>query len=402
MVGGASPISIYLRAGWSLGPVQSRYILEAQGGDQLCGRAASGLNITNVEFSSLPPHFNTQNGSILAVDEWDNILPEYSTFYPAQFRPVITFLLASIVYHRRWLVSTFPAHHPLFNSRVWTSGIINRLEPLVLSGSGRNTVSLLTATGIPPHIILANEIAKVDGKLEHMKVSLMARLDSLPEELKAMMLENFQINGILPITHTQVVSMIANLERSILNAMQQQNQVLTQQQQQSSDHSYNNNSNEGFRMWLWKGKFHPVPQDFKFPSDNMSNIWNLWWDGRPIDRIAPYRKLQPYDINDKNMSNRFIKARVVMKFIIKHSDKSDTEIANSSSTEKVRYLQDAYLHIFDEWYGDQGVALLDRRTVSSMSFLSFYELIKGGGKRIKYGRTRGNIQAEANSENGDV
>ena len=34
--------TVHLRAGWSLGPVQSRYILEGEGGDQVCGRAATG------------------------------------------------------------------------------------------------------------------------------------------------------------------------------------------------------------------------------------------------------------------------------------------------------------------------------------------------------------------------
>ena len=55
--GGPTAISIYLRAGWSLGPVQSRYILEGEGGDQLCGRAASGLPLTDVSFANLPPYF---------------------------------------------------------------------------------------------------------------------------------------------------------------------------------------------------------------------------------------------------------------------------------------------------------------------------------------------------------
>ena len=42
MIGSASHLSIYLRAGWSLGPVQSRNILEGQCSDQLCSsRAAS-------------------------------------------------------------------------------------------------------------------------------------------------------------------------------------------------------------------------------------------------------------------------------------------------------------------------------------------------------------------------
>eukprot|EP01032_Pedospumella_encystans_P016315 gene16315-18618_t len=50
MCGGPGPISIYLRAGWSLGPVQSRYILDGGGGDQLCGRAAT----SNLLVSILP------------------------------------------------------------------------------------------------------------------------------------------------------------------------------------------------------------------------------------------------------------------------------------------------------------------------------------------------------------
>ena len=206
MVGGASPISIYLRAGWSLGPVQSRYILEAQGGDQLCGRAATGLDITTPEFASLPPHFNNQNGAIvLTVAEWNEILPGYSTFYPPQFRPVVSYLLASIVYHKQWLATTLHHNHPLFNTRLWTSGIVDRLAPMVLSGSRRNSVSLLTATGIPPHILLANKIAKLDDKVDSLRLDLMTRLDSLPKELISTMLENFQINGVLPITHAQVL-----------------------------------------------------------------------------------------------------------------------------------------------------------------------------------------------------
>jgi hypothetical protein len=66
--GGPTAIAIYLRAGWSLGPVQSRYILE--GGDQVCGRAATGLPVTDVSFSNLPPHFVTD--IILSTNEWED------------------------------------------------------------------------------------------------------------------------------------------------------------------------------------------------------------------------------------------------------------------------------------------------------------------------------------------
>ena len=36
--GGPTSVSVYLRAGWSLGNVKDRYIHEGQGADQLCGR----------------------------------------------------------------------------------------------------------------------------------------------------------------------------------------------------------------------------------------------------------------------------------------------------------------------------------------------------------------------------
>jgi hypothetical protein len=92
--GGPSAIAIYLRAGWSLGAVQHRYIFEGEGGsDQLCGRAASGLCLTEPEFATLPPHFDLSSGEVLTLAEWEHILPGYSTFYPQQFRQVLLFLL---------------------------------------------------------------------------------------------------------------------------------------------------------------------------------------------------------------------------------------------------------------------------------------------------------------------
>ena len=69
MVGGASSTSIYVRARWILGLVQSRYIIVAHDGDQLRRKAATGLDVTKNDFASLPPRFNNQNGSILAVAE---------------------------------------------------------------------------------------------------------------------------------------------------------------------------------------------------------------------------------------------------------------------------------------------------------------------------------------------
>ena len=79
--GGPTAISIYLRAGWSLGPVQSRYILEGEGGGQVCDRAASELPLTDISFANLPPHFLRNNEECLSKADWEDTLPGFSTFY---------------------------------------------------------------------------------------------------------------------------------------------------------------------------------------------------------------------------------------------------------------------------------------------------------------------------------
>lgn len=71
-----SAVQVYLRAGWSLGNVQDRYIIAGAGADQLVGRrAVSGLHINSSEFSTLPPHFIGDTLEKLADIGWNNILP---------------------------------------------------------------------------------------------------------------------------------------------------------------------------------------------------------------------------------------------------------------------------------------------------------------------------------------
>jgi hypothetical protein len=146
MVGGPSPINIYLRAGWSLGN-QSRYILSGFGGDELTGRAATGLNINLPEFASLPPHYNTHEGPIFSELEWEEVFPGYSNV-PPTFRQALPFLLASIYYHWDWLNSNLHAEHPLRTSRVWTHPRAEELRGKVHVGEFVNKTTGLNASGI--------------------------------------------------------------------------------------------------------------------------------------------------------------------------------------------------------------------------------------------------------------
>jgi hypothetical protein len=209
----------------ALGPVQSRYILEGEGGDQVCGRAASGLPLTDVSFANLPPHFLRNDEDCLSTGEWEDILPGYSTFYPLNFREVIPFLLASLIYHYSYLVDleTSNPRHPLFLQRVWTSGVLLRLKDKVGAGCNRNPISKMTATGVPPHLVLANSIVDLQKDLAVLKVDIVSKLEQLPEALKQSMLENFQIEGTVPITRHEMQEMmrlsIDDLKKTIENSL---------------------------------------------------------------------------------------------------------------------------------------------------------------------------------------
>ena len=277
--GGPTAIAIYLRAGWSLGPVQSRYILEGEGGDQVCGRAATGLPLTDVTFANLPAHFLADDTGMTS-DDWQDILPGYATFYPLGFREVMPYLLASLVHHRDHLIQLQAHHprHPLFNQRVWTSGILERLQGRVGTGCNRNPISKLFATGVPPHLVLANRFVELERRVGCMDVNLTTRIDvmkvemktvleGLPEAVKNNMLQNFRVDGVIPITQLQIADMMESMKSQILAAMQmlivsnapQVPAILPDVGGGRSD------GTGGYSQWTWKSRFHPVPESFIFP-----------------------------------------------------------------------------------------------------------------------------------------
>ena len=176
--GGPTAINIWLRAGWSLGPVQSRYIFQGPGGDQFVGRAATGLSLNDANFAVLPPHFDVSDGPPLTLEDWEDILPGYVSFYPQSFRVALGYLLASLVYHREWLRTNLPINHPLFLTRVMTSGILNRLASRVVTGVFMNKVTGMNASGVPEHVKLAHKLNEMELRLQNLKILLFPLLKS--------------------------------------------------------------------------------------------------------------------------------------------------------------------------------------------------------------------------------
>lgn len=186
-------------------------------------------SITEKEFATLPPHFVNSVAPPVSGEEYDDIMPGYSNF-PDCFVSVIPFLLASLAYHRKWIESNFEPTHPIFLSRVWTSGILVRLELIVELGCSRNAKSGMVASGIPANIVMANRLFNVELKLFELQSTVneskkevirnvSSLIESLPEKLRANLLENFNINGAVPVTMRDVEALISDLKSDLESTM---------------------------------------------------------------------------------------------------------------------------------------------------------------------------------------
>lgn len=147
--GGPSSVAAYIRARWSIGAVQQRYVFEGEGSDQFCGRTACGLPIHSIEFTTLPPHFKTVEQ--LTTEFWIPVHPEYADM-PQSFKHCMPYLLASLVYHQEWLTANLDPSHAIFSTYLWTSGLIHSLKEDVVTGTYLCQFTGMRATGVPPFV----------------------------------------------------------------------------------------------------------------------------------------------------------------------------------------------------------------------------------------------------------
>jgi len=384
IVDGPSAISIYLRAGWSLGRVQGRYILECSGSDQLCGRAATGLAILSPEFADLPPHFK---GEALTLAEWDSLIPGYSTFYPESMRPVFPYLLASLVFHKEWLEETLHKDHPLFKERVWTKYIsLNSLADKVLSGKFENSVSGLVATGVPTTVMIAGEIVKLKQIVTEQQEATRALMESvrteLPEAVADIIRQRFHIEGAIAVTVDDVTRIVSEqLQAHLTKHLEPLTSRHSTAEQQSAVQQLQQHNREAY---CWGGRLHPVPQGWIFGSFNARLLWNLWWDGE--SQCAPYRHLHTYDLSDKKSRTLFIKAGRVMNRLLLAAGKTSAEVAKMGCTSERDDLFDAaYKHLIQAIDEDATIHenFWDRRFVGEIKAVTLYDkIIKADFKAI--------------------
>jgi hypothetical protein len=365
-----SAVQVYLRAGWKLGNVQDRYIFAGPGGDQIVGRAVAGLPTNDRNFAILPPHFTLDDVELINTIGWENIMHSYAS-YPSCFRRVIPFLLASILFHLDWLKENLSDGHPLWNSRLFVNHItvnvsaasvsdtlsgsssvsatqrgprrvefITHFKSRVLTGCGRCVHTGMQATGIPPHLVISNEIAELremittvgsnmSNQVHVMQTEILNGLTSLPGLLKESLMENFQIDGVSPLSRMDVENLIdryGNALRTDIRGMLDAIPTGLHGQHLQGVPQLNASIVDGpvvslfCRDFVWPGELGGrwVPHKFVFPSGTLKEMWNLWHYGNTTLRVVPYKLLhengkQKDLVSEKNRTQMSRTHRVMSK-----------------------------------------------------------------------------------------
>lgn len=379
--GGPTAINIWLRAGWSLGAVQSRYIFEGPGGDQFVGRAATGLSLDDENFAILPPHFDTNCGPVLTVEEWENILPGFSEFYPQTFRVALPFFLASLAYHRKWMVENLPRNHPIFFSRVMTSGTLEELESKVETGLFMNRKTGLKASGVPRDVILAFRMTKMEDRFNTFEETVVNEIRTVPKESAREILKNCEVTGAVPITSSEVTCLLDGLKTSILGEIRELNARGAASRSTDNRLRRRDGICEGDCEYIWGDRRHVVPQGFQLVTGNVRMMWDLWWDGQPHEKIGPYRYIRSWSLiikKDKGLLSKCAKIMNTMTdWAIETNLVSDAdEISDMQLHDRDILFSECFIHLSKLVLDVDNVFELDKRKVGDMSYCRLYDLLQ--------------------------
>ena len=188
-------IAVFLRAGWSIGKVQSKYIMTGSAADQIVGRAVAGLPLHDSNFAVLPPHFTRKGLERLQDIGMNQIVPNFDKF-PDGLQKAFPYLLASVIYHHDFLKGELSAQHPLWLQRLFTQPVtLNdgtefdnaftalKGEKHLVTGVFKDREVGMKASGLPPHLVLACKLDTIAEQVSKLRESYEERSESNFEKI---------------------------------------------------------------------------------------------------------------------------------------------------------------------------------------------------------------------------
>jgi hypothetical protein len=388
--GGASMVAIFLRVGWSLGNVPQRYLFAGEGGDNLVGRLACGLNMSKTTFLVLPPHF--KNDFHLEEEDWCDIVPGYLEL-PEKFQAVCPYLLASLVWHHDWCIQTLPESHPFFNCRYFKNAWQTKLKSYVVMGFTDCEHTRMAATGIPPNMVTAGKVNDLEVKVTDLTQVVQDNHENtiklLPELVVTAFEGRLRVEGQETFNRRDMEDLIAGLESRMVDRIDTLNTSVTEATRLDRGLLDKNDvlqPNALLWTYFWKGAVHPVPEGWVLNRKDCAGkstltvkaLWELWWFGHPVNRTPPYRKLKSHDLSSPHDRTFLSKCSGIMKALLAIAceqgriiDVSDLE--GKSTIERDQVFTDAFNELNKKLYDIHG---RQSRRVGELKIITYYNDIQ--------------------------
>ena len=261
--------ALQLRAGWTLPGVQGTYLRYEAAGDMYVGRTVSGLPIDKPEFAILPPNFEGADTKVIR----DALRLVFPTL-PRNLYRIGEFAMASLVYHREYLLQQLPKTHPLLESVLFRNDTLyNKLKGLVKCALAHEEEDL-KGTGIPPHVSILSQMKVLS---ETLKKNIEVQNQNITRIVDAIMakLEEKAI-GLGTVTH-------AGLEESIMKCFEKSGVMQLVRNMENTPHSMETSipgsASRPLPTYTWGGKLHYFPEDFAFPKGGVLEAWRYWCMG---------------------------------------------------------------------------------------------------------------------------
>lgn len=92
---------------------------------------------------------------------------------------------------------------------------------------------------------------------------------------------------------------------------------------------------------------HPLPTDFRFPRSSAAEMWRLWVNGKPIEKLDPYHLLSGKLMRDPSDVPQFSKASKVMEAIRERVGMSWKELRRLKATDLDEKFDDVFEDVFE-------------------------------------------------------
>ena len=247
--------------------------------------------------------------------------------------------------------------------RVWTSGILSRLEAKVQLGYVKNNLSGMRASGIPPTVQIAQRLKVVEDSIESL---VNVSLKKIPVQVVEEVMKNLEINGAVAVTHEQMLQGLDDLRKTLLQEVRLH---------VPTGVNCGATSEHVIKTFTWGGRFHMVPEGFLYPKGRVDVIWDLWWNGIPCDGIGPLRKLKSFDLVKSVDTTNFSKSKKIIQKIVEHSGVPNDAIIGMSDTERRVLYEKGYVSLCQTYCGTMDLVTWDNRRMNEISYITLYDTI---------------------------